>query len=186
MPYESANVSADEWLTGEIKKEIEGVVASGSPYDGFIVARRNIYLGREIKYGGWYPDEEIRLYRKEIGFWKGDLHAKVYVPARVGRLKHYYMHTPYLNTSDQIKTIDRYSATYANDLSRAGRSFHLTNLLFRPAYRFFRDYILKRGFLDGLRGLIIVVGTMYYVFMKHAMLWEIERTKGESCGSRKN
>lgn len=179
-------IDADEWLTGEIKREIEGVVASESAYDGFIVARRNIYLGREIKYGGWYPDEEIRLYKKEKGYWKGDLHAKVYVPSKVGRLRHYYMHTPYLNTSDQIKTVDRYSATYANDLRRAGRSFHLANLLFRPAYRFFRDYIMKRGFLDGLPGLIIVVSTMYYVFMKHAKLWEIERNDRDADRPERN
>lgn len=170
-------IDADEWLTDEIKKEIEGVIASGASFDGFIADRRNIYLGREIKHGGWYPDEEIRLYRKEKGYWKGDLHAKVYIPGKVGRLKNHYMHTPYFGTSDQIKTIDRYSAQYAEDLRSAGRPFRLFNLLFRPPYRFLRDYIMKRGFLDGLPGLIIVVSTMYYVFMKHAKLWEIERVK---------
>lgn len=140
-----------------------------------MVSRRNIYLGREIKYGGWYPDEEIRLYRKDKGYWKGDLHAKVTIADKVGRLKSHYMHTPYSDTSDQIKTIDRYSATYAHDLRARGRTFHLINLLFRPPYRFFRDYIMKRGFLDGLPGIIIIACTMFYVFMKHAKLWEIER-----------
>jgi glycosyltransferase involved in cell wall biosynthesis len=168
-------IDADEWLTADIKKEIEQVITSDTVYNGFVVSRRNIYLGREIKYGGWYPDEEIRLYRKEKGYWKGDLHAKIYIEGKMGRLKNHYMHTPYLNIADQIKTVDRYSATYARDLHSAGRSFHMVNLLFRPVYRFFRDYIMKRGFLDGLPGLIIVFSTMYYVFMKHAKLWEIEQ-----------
>jgi glycosyltransferase involved in cell wall biosynthesis len=168
-------IDADEWLTADIKEEIEQIIASDNDHNGFIVSRRNIYLGREIKYGGWYPDEEIRLYRKDKGSWKGDLHAKIYIEGRMGRLKNHYMHTPYLSIADQIRTVDRYSATYAQDLHSAGRSFHMVNLLFRPAYRFFRDYIMKRGFLDGLPGLIIVFSTMYYVFMKHAKLWEIEQ-----------
>ncbi|MDR2018118.1 MAG: glycosyltransferase family 2 protein [Syntrophobacterales bacterium] len=171
-------IDADEWLTERIKKEIAEVIATETIFDGFVVSRRNIYLGREIKYGGWYPDEEIRLYRKKSGYWKGDLHAKIYIEGKVGRLKNHYMHTPYLSIADQIKTVDRYSATYARDLHSAGRSFHMANLLFRPAYRFFRDYVMKRGFLDGLPGLIIVISTMYYVFMKHAKLWEIERKAG--------
>jgi glycosyltransferase involved in cell wall biosynthesis len=170
-------IDADEWLTAGIRKEIEDIVRSDTPYAGFIAERRNIYLGREIKHGGWYPDEEVRLYRKEKGHWKGDLHAKVAIEGKVGRLKEYYMHTPYLSSSDQIKTIDRYSAEYAGDLYSAGRPFRLYNLIFRPLYRFFRDYIMKKGFLDGLPGLIIVVSTMYYVFMKQAKLWELEKTK---------
>lgn len=168
-------IDADEWLTREIKKEIRAIVTSETPFDAFVVDRRNYYLGREIKYGGWYPDREIRLYRKAKGAWKGDLHAKVHVEGKVGRLKSYYMHAPYGNTSDQIKTIDRYSATYAKDLWKAGKKFRLPNLLFRPIYRFFKDYILKRGFLDGVPGLIVAVSTVYYVFMKQAKLWEIER-----------
>jgi len=168
-------IDADEWLTEDIREEIEETIASDRALDGYVVSRRNIYLGREIKYGGWYPDEEVRLYRKERGYWKGDLHAKIYIDGKVGRLKNHYMHTPYLSIADQIRTVDRYSATYAEDLHDAGRSFHMVNLLFRPAFRLFRDYIMKRGFLDGLPGIIIVFSTMYYVFMKHAKLWEIER-----------
>jgi glycosyltransferase involved in cell wall biosynthesis len=170
-------IDADEWLTDGIKKEIEQVIGSKAPCDGYIVDRRNYYLGKEIKYGGWYPDREIRLYRKEKGAWKGDLHAKVHVEGRIGHLGSHYMHAPYGNTSDQIKTIDRYSETYANDLWNAGKKFHITNLIFRPLYRFFRDYILKRGFLDGVPGLIVAISTVYYVFMKQAKLWELERQR---------
>jgi hypothetical protein len=56
-------------------------------------------------------------------------------------------------------------------------------MIMRPLYRFFRDYILKRGFLDGIPGLIIVASTMYYVFMKHAKLWELEMKAGEEKSS---
>lgn len=175
-------IDADEWLTDEIKKEIEKLLSSDTKYDGFMVNRRNIYLGREIKYGGWYPDHEIRLYRKDRGGWQGGIHAKVHVDGRIGELKNYYMHTPYIDTSHQIKTIDRYSGAYAEDLFASRHHFHILNMLFRPFYRFFRDYIFKLGFLDGIPGLIIIASTMYYVFMKHAKLWEMENKNDKKRG----
>lgn len=172
-------IDADEWLTEELKNEISEVISKDNPYDGFEVNRRNIYLGREIKYGGWYPDYEIRLYRKDKGVWRGGIHAKVHVEGKVGKLKNFYMHTPYVDTSHQIRTIDRYSQAYAEDLFTSHHRFHLLNMLLRPIYRFFRDYIFKLGFLDGIPGLIIVASTMYYVFMKHAKLWEMEKKHGK-------
>jgi len=168
-------IDADEWLTDSIKNEITGILRSTTDYDGFMVNRRNIYLGREIRFGGWYPDHEIRLYKKDKGSWQGGIHAKVHVDGRVGKLKNHYMHTPYMDTSHQIRTIDRYSGAYAEDLFASHRRFHLFNMLLRPVYRFFWDYIFKLGFLDGIPGMIIVASTMYYVFMKHAKLWEMEK-----------
>jgi glycosyltransferase involved in cell wall biosynthesis len=173
-------IDADEWLVHDIKAEISGIIQDQSPCNGFIVNRRNMYLGREIKYGGWYPDREIRLYRKEKGRWEGGIHAKITVDGKVDSLKNYYMHTPYADTAHQIRTIDRYSEAFAEDLRASGRRFHLFNMITRPLYRFFRDYILKRGFLDGIPGLIIVVSTMYYVFMKHGKLWEMELKEGKT------
>jgi glycosyltransferase involved in cell wall biosynthesis len=167
-------IDADEWLTSDIKEEISRLVTGQTPYDGFIVNRRNIYLGKEIKYGGWYPDREIRLYRKEKGRWEGGIHAKVSVTGKIGTMRSYYMHTPYADTAHQIKTIDRYSEAFAEDLRASGKHFHLWNMITRPLFRFFRDYIMKRGFLDGIPGLIIIASTMYYVFMKYAKLWEME------------
>jgi glycosyltransferase involved in cell wall biosynthesis len=175
-------IDADEWLTPEIKAEIEGLFMKGTEYDGFMVNRKNFYLGRTIRHGGWYPDHEIRLYRKDKGQWVGGIHAKVHVEGKIGTLRNYYMHTPYSDTGHQIRTIDRYSAAYAEDLRAAGRSFHLANMITRPLFRFFRDYIFKMGFLDGVPGLIIMASTMYYVFMKHAKLWEMERKNGKLQG----
>lgn len=174
-------IDADEWLTDEFKEEVERVISSDSSRDGYIAHRRNIYLGREIKYGGWYPDREIRLYRKDKGGWQGGIHAKVHVDGKIGVLKNYYMHTPYTDTAHQIRTIDRYATAFAEDLFQSRRRFHLFNLLTRPIYRFFRDYIFKRGFLDGIPGLIIAASTMYYVFMKQAKLWEMERLHGKNA-----
>ncbi len=171
-------IDADEWLTDRFKAEVAEIVTSPDSTDAYVAHRRNIYLGKEIKYGGWYPDREIRLLRKEKGTWEGGIHAKLHVNGKTGVLKNYYMHTPYADSSHQIRTIDRYSQAYAEDLLAAGKRFHLFNMITRPLFRFFRDYIAKRGFLDGVPGLIIVASTMYYVFMKQAKLWELQRRNG--------
>jgi glycosyltransferase involved in cell wall biosynthesis len=171
-------IDADEWLTEEIKDEIGHVLHTGTDCNGFMVDRKNFYLGKVIRHGGWYPDHEIRLYHKEKGKWQGGIHAKVHVEGKVGHLSNSYMHVPYQDVAHQIRTVDRYSGAFAEDLFKSGRSFHLLNMLVRPVFRFFRDYVLKLGFFDGIPGLIIVASTMYYVFMKHAKLWELEKRNG--------
>ncbi|HEX2964224.1 MAG TPA: glycosyltransferase family 2 protein, partial [Syntrophorhabdaceae bacterium] len=122
-------IDADEWLTIGFKDEVRHIIADSASKDGYIAHRRNMYLGREIKYGGWYPDREIRLYKKTKGNWQGGIHAKVHVNGTVGTMKNYYMHTPYTDTAHQIRTIDRYTTAYAEDLLRSGRRFHLFNML---------------------------------------------------------
>jgi glycosyltransferase involved in cell wall biosynthesis len=171
-------IDADEWLTQDFRTEAARCIGANGTCAAYIAHRRNVYLGREIKYGGWYPDREIRLYRKDRGSWQGGIHAKVFVDGKKGTLKNHYMHTPYADTAHQIRTIDRYSQAFAEDLFQSKRRFHLINMMTRPLLRFFRDYIFKKGFLDGIPGLIIVASTMYYVFMKQAKLWEMEKKNG--------
>ena len=166
-------VDADEEIPSELVEEIRTELkGKAKDLDGYFVYRRTYYLGRWIRYGGWYPDGEIRLYRREKGRWEGGLHAKLVVDGKVGILKNQYFHYTYLDISDQIQTIDRYSKTAAKDMVNNSKPFRLVNLLFSPPFRFFKDYILKLGFLDGIPGLIIAVSTAYYVFIKHAKLWE--------------
>jgi glycosyltransferase involved in cell wall biosynthesis len=171
-------VDADEEvspeLAEEIRKELSGEVER---VDGLFVYRRTFYLGRWIRYGGWYPDGEIRLYRRNKGRWEGGLHAKVVVHGTVKSLKNQYLHYTYRNISDQIQTIDKYSGVAAEDMAQEGERFSFFKLLFHPPFRFIKEYFFKSGFRDGLPGLVVVISTMYYVFIKYAKLWEL--TKGQ-------
>jgi len=167
-------VDADEEippeLSDEIRMELDG---GGKEVDGYFVYRRTFYLGRWIRYGGWYPDGEIRLYRRDKGRWEGGLHAKLVVDGKIGILKNQYLHYTYGNISDQIQTIDRYSSIAAVDLFESGERFSLFKLLFHPPFRFVKEYLLKSGFRDGLPGLVIIISTLFYVFIKYAKLWEL-------------
>ncbi len=174
-------VDADEEVPQELAEEIRREVTNGAEgFDGFIVYRHTYYLGRWIRYGGWYPDCEIRLYRRNKGKWEGGLHAKIAVDGRVGSLKNQYLHYTYRDLSDQIQTIDKYSRIAAMDLLTEGKRFSLFKLLFHPPFRFLKEYLLKSGFRDGIPGLVIVVATMFYVFVKYAKLWELIHVKKEN------
>ena len=98
---------------------------------------------------------------------------------KVGFLKNQYLHDTYKDISDQIKTIDKYSQIAAEDLAQSGKKFCLFKLLFHPPFRFLKEYLFKGGFRDGLPGLIIIVSTMFYVFIKYAKLWELTTSKKE-------
>ncbi len=96
---------------------------------------------------------------------------------KVGALRHEYLHDTYRDISDQIQTIDRYSQVASEDLLKSGEKFSLFKLLFHPPFRFIKEYLLKSGFRDGMPGFIIVVATMFYVFIKYAKLWELTHVR---------
>jgi hypothetical protein len=90
------------------------------------------------------------------------------------------LHWNYRDLSEHIETIDRFSALLAREMFDAGERFRLRDLVFRPVLRFLRGYLLRRGFRCGLPGFLVSISTAYYVFMKYAKLWELERTRKRS------
>jgi hypothetical protein len=105
------------------------------------------------------------------------------VEGKIGVLKNQYHHYTYGNISDQLQTIDKYSEIAAGDLLESGKTFSLPKLLFHPPFRFIKEYLLKLGFRDGLPGFVIIVSTMFYVFIKYAKLWELQQKKGDEDDS---
>ena len=184
-------LDADEEIAAPLAAEMRAALEANAarPTDeqvqGFHLHRRTFYLDRWILHGGWLPDYEVRLYHRPSGNWQGALHAKIHVNGRVAHLHHFVYHYTYDNLSEQLRTIDDYSSTAAADLDSAGGRFRLFRLLLNPPFRFLKEYLLKRGFLDGMPGLIIAVNTMFYVFNKHAKLWERQRCRPGLVAERK-
>ncbi len=176
-------VDADEEVSPELAQEIRRIVdANGEGMDGYIGYRRTYYLGRWIRHGGWYPDCEVRLYRRDKGRWEGGLHAKAVVDGKVGSLKNQYLHYNYRDISDQVQTIDKYSRIAAEDMLRDGEKVSFFKLCFHPPFRFIKEYLFKSGFRDGVPGFIIIMSTMFYVFIKYAKLWELTHARNEDKG----
>jgi hypothetical protein len=117
----------------------------------------------------------VRLFRREQGVWGGtDPHDKVLVDGKVCRLKNPLHHYSYRNIDDHIRRINRYTTISSRELKKDHGRWRLSDALLRPAVRFFRCYILKRGFMEGFAGFYVALTAAVYVFLKYAKLWELE------------
>jgi glycosyltransferase involved in cell wall biosynthesis len=169
-------VDADEVISPELAKEIlQRIEMDAGKFDGYIVRRRTFYLGKWIMHGGWVSDYKVRVFRKSKGDFEGTLHTKVWVRGKVAWLRNYFQHYTYRDIADQIDTINNYSDSAAGDMFREGRPFSYFDLFLRPPFRFIKEYLFRRGFLDGMPGFVIAISTMYYVFIKYAKLWELRK-----------
>lgn len=170
-------LDADEALQPELAESIREVIASdGAGADGFLVNRITFHLGRWIRHGDFFPDWQLRVFRRSRGRWAGvNPHGRVEVDGRIERIAGELAHWSYRDLADQVERIQEFSRIQAAALHAAGRRTRLGDLWLRPAARFVRAYALKQGFRDGVPGFVIAAATSFHVFLKYAKLWEIER-----------
>jgi len=180
-------LDADERVSPELREEIERSLSEeGDGVDGYYCPRHSYYLGRWINHGGWYPDYKLRLFKKSKGQWGGrDPHDKVVLKGSTKNFTAELHHYVYRNLSQQLQTVDSFSTITAAGLNREGDKFSILKLLFRPPLKFIGTYFLKRGFLDGLPGFIIAVTSSFYVFLRYAKLWELQKRGNLSQDSKK-
>ncbi len=173
-------LDADEQVSPELKAEIEATLrAPADGTDGFSMPRHTFYLGRWIDHGGWYPDRKVRLVRRGRARWTGvDPHDRLETDGRVGELSGEIHHATYRDLAHQLRTIQSFSDIAVREWRKEGRGFCLARLLFHPPAKFLACYVWKLGFLDGLPGFLIAANSAYYVFLKHAKLWEATRSRG--------
>ena len=168
------NLDADEALSGELSQEIlSALVNAEIQVSGFSIPRLSRYLNRWIRHGGWYPDRKVRLVRRGCARWVGSgLHEKLEVVGKVEGLKHPVLHYVYRNISDQISTINRFSSVDADHRDNPASAAYVFWGVVHAAGKFLECVFWKRGFLDGIPGIIIGVNSAFYVFLKHAKAWE--------------
>jgi len=177
------SLDADERVTPELRERIGQVLVADGPADGYAIPRRNILWGAWVRYGGLYPDDQLRLFRRGAGRFVGDgVHESVQVEGRVERLDEPLLHHSYRSLEDFVQRSNRYSTLAAADWRAGGRRTHLADLVFRPLGRFVSMYIIRRGFLDGWRGLVLAILYANYVFLRMAKAWEAGRGGGPDGG----
>jgi glycosyltransferase involved in cell wall biosynthesis len=170
-------LDADEALSPELREAVLAALAREDGPAGYELDRITHYLGVWHDHGEWYPDWQLRLFRRSRGHWAGlDPHDRVELDGPVERLPGGRLwHWNYRSLSEHIQTTDRFSARMARSMQESGVRFRVSDLLLRPLGRFFKGYVLRQGFRNGLPGFVVCVATAYYVFMKYAKLWELER-----------
>jgi glycosyltransferase involved in cell wall biosynthesis len=168
------SLDADERVTPALAAEIQSTLATEPEERGFWIPRVTFHLGRWIRTTDWYPDEQLRLYDRRAAEWTGRyVHEGVKVRARVGRLRNELQHYAYRDVDEHMETIEHYTTLAAKQMFEQGRRATAFDVALQPAFAFFRNFILKRGFLDGSVGLTISRMNARYVSMKFAKLRDL-------------
>lgn len=168
-------IDADERITPELRNSITNLknLDESELPAGFRIARKTWYLGRWIKFSGWYPDYQMRLYRKSASYWDGvSPHETARVNGRVEKLDGEFLHFTKNDLSEHHRVVDRYTTLAAEYKANHGEKPGGLAIFFNSIAAFIRTYILKQGFRDGIQGLIIAMFTAYSVFLKYAKVWE--------------
>jgi glycosyltransferase involved in cell wall biosynthesis len=161
-------LDADERITPELRDEITGIMDSIPVYDAYWVYRKNFFMEKEIRFSGWQNDKVIRLFRKDKCRYNGKLvHEEIESEGRIGFLKNKLIHNTYKSYDDYLGKINHYANLQALEYNAKVVSVTLFHLLLKPAFRFFRHYILRQGFRDGFVGIVIANLQAYAVFVRY-------------------
>lgn len=170
-------LDADEVLEPELVAEISQVLESARSLVGFWIPRKNLFLSRWIRHGGFYPDPKLRLIRRGAGtFEEYGAHPTIKVTGPTGRLRHALVHNAYPTLRGYIAHMNSYSSSGAQiAVAKRHRRFSVINIVVRPWLTFLYNYFFRLGFLDGREGLLLHLYHSVYVSWKYAKAWELAR-----------
>ena len=170
-------VDADEAVSAPLRDEILATLRGdvADEVAGFDFPRQVWYLHRWIRHGDWYPDTKLRLFRKVRGRCCGtEPHERIDVDGEVRHLQSPLLHYTYDDIADQLSTMNRFSSISSENgkiLAKSPAEL-LWRMLLHPPFRFVRCYFMRRGFMDGIAGLVIAVTIAFGTFIKYAKVWE--------------
>ena len=149
------------------------------PPTGYWIPRKNHFLGRWIKHGGFWPDPKLRLFRRGAGtFENRAVHEDVKLNGPTSSLRGALIHHSYPTLADYIDHMNRYSSLGAEmAVAKGQRGFSPFNIVLRPLATFIYNYFFRLGFLDGREGLLLHLYHAVYVSWKYAKAWELTRKR---------
>jgi glycosyltransferase involved in cell wall biosynthesis len=172
------SLDADEEVSEALAQELTQLLEEKPEADAYLVPRRNLFLGRWIRHGGYYPDPKLRLFRKGAAwFEERTVHETLQYSGPTQTLQGDLIHHAYPTLENYIEHMNRYSSLGAeqaaakNKTSQGWPAF-LWNVLLNPAATFFYNYVLRLGFLDGREGLLLHLYHSAYVSWKYAKAWQ--------------
>ena len=172
------SLDADERITPALAAEIRALLATDPPMRGYRLPRVTYHLGRWVRTTDFYPDYQTRLYDRRAARWRGKyVHESVTIDGTVGQLRSELEHYSFSSLRDQLDRINHYTTLAARQMHEGGCRSGPLHLLVHPSAAFLRNYVLRRGILDGTVGLTISLMNAYSVFLKFAKLWEIQRSQ---------
>ncbi len=182
------SLDADEEVSPELAEEIRGILADPKALAGYSMPRKNLFLGRWMRHGGFYPDPKLRLFRRGLAYSTGrDPHDRFEMKndqmkdgptkggRRVGELRGALTHHTYPTLTLYLEHMNRYSSVWNRVPGAVPRKFSLNDIVLRPLATFIYNYFIRLGFLDGREGLLLHMYHAGYVSWKYAKAWEMGR-----------
>lgn len=174
------SLDADEQVGEALFDSLTKLLSEG-PQEGtaYCMNRLTNFCGSWIRHCGWYPDTKIRLWQRGTARWVGDVHEQLEFSSSVKtiRLQGDLLHYSYYTLDELATRQSQYYRLAAREAYDRHRQCGRGALLWRPLWRFVRDYLLRGGFLDGEAGYIVCLMNAHYTFMKYATLRELRTSK---------
>jgi glycosyltransferase involved in cell wall biosynthesis len=177
------SLDADESVSPELAASIQRAIAAAPSGTAYMLPRRNFFLGRWMRHGGYYPDAKLRLFPRGQGtFQETPVHETAAFGGKVETLDGDLLHDAYPTLSTYLDHMQRYSTLGARIAIARGRTGQdllrfLGGVLLNPLATFVYNYMLRAGFLDGREGLLLHLYHSAYVSWKYAKAWESARRK---------
>ncbi len=169
------SLDADERITDELKNSILKIIETDTTYSGFKIARRNYFLGKWIKSAFWYPDHQMRFFRKSKARMEDKLiHEGFEIDGDVGIIDGDIIHYSYSSLEDAISKINKYSSLAAKQ--KADKRVGVLDIFLRPLSAFITDFISRKGYKDGFHGFLVSWMNSMTTLMTYTKIWE--RQKG--------
>ncbi|MDO8657809.1 MAG: glycosyltransferase family 2 protein, partial [Candidatus Levybacteria bacterium] len=173
-------LDADERVTPELAKEIKSILDLEDDHiNGYWIPRKNMIFGKWIKYAGWYPDHQLRLFKKDKGkFEERHVHEMIKLDGEVDYLKENLIHYNFETVSQFLhKHINIYAQNEAEDLISKGYVFAWTDAIRFPFQEFLSRFFAREGYKEGVHGLIISMLMAFYHLVIFTKIWEMKGFK---------
>lgn len=166
----------DEEVSPSLAKEIEEAVKS-KDINGFLLPRRNMIFGRWVKGAGWYPDWQLRLFKKESGRFERLVHEKVKIEGKTVNFKNELIHQNYENLSHYFSEskFNLYTDLAAKSLLANGYHFFWLDLVRKPVDEFLRRFFAEKGYEEGILGLVLSLLQAFKELVIYAKVWERQK-----------
>ncbi len=175
------SLDADEEVSPELAASIRKVLSGESvpQFDGYRMARRNLYLNRWIRRSGYYPDRKLRLVKRGAAeFENRAVHEDMKMTSATGLLEGDLIHHAYPTLEGFVEHANRYSSLGAQMVADERKArFSIVDIVLRPLVRFVYGYVFRMGFLDGREGLLVHLTHASYVSWKYAKAWELSKKR---------
>jgi glycosyltransferase involved in cell wall biosynthesis len=173
------SLDADEALDNTLRESILRAKANWNT-DAYALKRLTNYCGTWIRHSGWYPDTKIRLFDKSVARWEArKVHEFLSIKkgAKVEKLEGDLLHYSFYTVQQHMDTVNKFSTLKAEQLYESGKRANYLQMIVAPPFKFFKQFVLKAGFLDGYAGFVIAVNSAHGVFLKYAKLRMLSRNK---------